>query len=71
MSFLIAIGGIGGFVILLAAIVGVGRAIFRQVSATEDNTQAVKELTTQVGSLKNMYQDHETRISILEDRVKR
>ena len=71
MNILAVVGGIGGFIILLTAIISVGRAIFKQVSATEDNTEAVRQLTEQVGSLKNMYQDHETRIAILEDRVKR
>jgi hypothetical protein len=71
MNGLIAAGGIGGVVILLGAIVTVGRGIFRQVKATEENTEAVKDLTSHVARLENLYNGHETRIAILEDRMKR
>ena len=71
MNTLIAIGGIGGVVVLLGAIIAIGRGIFKQISATEENTVAVKDLTTHVSRLENLYQGHETRIAILEDRVKR
>jgi hypothetical protein len=71
MSVLIAIGGFGGLVILLSAIVVIGRGIFRQVSATEENTTSVKELTKGISEIKAMLSNHETRISVLEDRMKR
>ena len=71
MNTLIAIGGIGGVVVLLGAIIAIGRGIFKQISATEENTVAVKDLTAHVARLENLYQGHETRIAILEDRVKR
>jgi hypothetical protein len=71
MSWLIAAGGLGGVLVLLTAIVVIGRGIFRQVSAVEENTDAVKNLTQEVTNLKTLYNNHETRISILEDRVKR
>jgi hypothetical protein len=71
VNVLIAIGGFGGLVVLLSFIVVIGRGIFKQVSATEDNTTAVRELTSEVGQIKTMYQNHETRITVLEDRMKR
>jgi hypothetical protein len=71
VNVFIAIGGISGLVTLLAAIIVVGRSIFRAVSSLEDNTSATRDLTEQVERLKNSYQSHETRISILEDRIKR
>lgn len=71
MNALIAIGGFGGLVVLLSAIIVIGRGIFKQVSATEDNTTAVDNLTKGVGEIKAMLSNHETRISVLEDRAKR
>lgn len=71
MTWLIAAGGLGGVLVLLTAIVVIGRGIFRQVNAVEENTDAVKNLTAEVTNLKTVYNNHETRISILEDRVKR
>lgn len=71
MNALIAIGGFGGLVVLLSAIIVIGRGIFKQVSATEDNTTAVDNLTKGVGEIKAMLSNHETRIAILEDRAKR
>lgn len=71
MNALIAIGGFGGLVVLLSAIIVIGRGIFKQVSATEDNTNAVQDLTRTVSEIKGMLTNHETRITVLEDRVKR
>jgi len=68
---MIAIGGLGGLVVLLSAIIVIGRGIFRQVSATEENTSSVKDLTKGISEIKAMLSNHETRISVLEDRVKR
>jgi hypothetical protein len=64
-------GGAGGIVASIGAIIIVGRGVFRQVSATEDNTRAVRELTGRVESLFQLHSNHETRISVLEDRIKR
>lgn len=66
-----AIGGFGGLVVLITAIVVIGRGIFRQVSVTEDNTDALKELSQQMEKLTGDYQSHEIRISVLEDRTQR
>lgn len=71
VNALIAVGGFGGLVVLLSAIIVIGRGIFKQVNATEENTTAVNNLTTVVGEMKGMLSNHETRISVLEDRAKR
>ena len=71
MSVLIAIGGLGGLIVLLSAIVVIGRGIFRQVNATEENTTSVRDLTRGISEIKAMLSNHETRISVLEDRAKR
>lgn len=71
MNTLIAIGGLGGVIVLLGAIIAVGRGVFRQISATEENTDAVKKLTADIGQLQSMFHNHETRIAVLEDRIGR
>lgn len=71
MKALEAIGGIGGLVVLLTAIVVIGRGIFRQVSVTEDNTKALTDLTGEVRELRTGYNNHDTRLGILEDRTHR
>lgn len=71
MNTLTAAGGIGGIIALLAAIAVVSRGIFRQVSVTEENTAAVRELSVQMRDLQSQYNNHETRITVLEDRIKR
>lgn len=71
MTWLIAFGGGGGLIVVLSAIIVIGRGIFRQVAATEENTSAVKDLTKGMGEIKAMLSNHETRIAVLEDRLKR
>jgi hypothetical protein len=71
VNTLIILGGGGGVVALLGGVVVVGRGIFRQVTATEDNTDALKALTGKVENLSQTASGHETRIAILEDRVRR
>ena len=71
MTWLIALGGGGGMIVVLTAIIVIGRGIFRQISATEENTSAVRDLATQVSHLREVYNNHETRIAVLEDRAKR
>lgn len=65
------LGSVGGIVAFLTAIVIIGRGIFKQVDATEDNTRALKEMTAKVDQLFDKYNDHETRLRVLEDRDKR
>lgn len=71
LNWLATIGGISGFVVLVTAIVVIGRGIFKQINATEENTGAVKDLARSVSEIKSLLSNHETRISVLEDRVKR
>lgn len=71
MSVLIIISGFSGLVVLLSAVVVIGRGIFKQVNATEENTTSVRELTKGISEIKAMLSNHETRISVLEDRAKR
>lgn len=60
-TVLAAFGALGGLAVFITAVVALARGIFRQVSATEDNTRAVNRLTSKLD-------DHETRISRLEGR---
>lgn len=71
MTLLVALGGAGGVIAVLAAIIMIGRGIFKQVSATEDLAEAVKGLTSTVTELQRTLNGHETRLSVLEDRIKR
>lgn len=71
MSWLPVFGGVGGILAALGAVLVVGRGIFRQVTATEDNTQALKDLTAEVHGLKGTVGGHETRLAVLEDRDRR
>lgn len=71
MNILLVLGSSGGIVAFLSAVVIIGRGIFRQVAATEDNTKALQGLTDEVHDLKTMTGSHETRITVLEDRDRR
>ena len=71
MNVFVVLGSLGGLVAALGAIIILGRGIFRQVNATEDNTKALQDLTGKVDALFQSYSNHETRISVLEDRLKR
>jgi hypothetical protein len=71
MEVLIALGGLSGVVAVLTAIFIIGRGIFRQVEAIETMTTAINSLTSEVSKLKNVLNGHETRITVLEDRIKR
>lgn len=70
MTWLVAAGGVGGLLILLTFVIAVGRGVFRQVNATEDNTAAVKELTSKINTIMAQLNGHETRIAVLEERTK-
>ncbi len=66
MSTFVILGGTGGALAALAAVITIGRGIFRQVSATEDNTAALNALSAKVDALAGTSSGHETRISVLE-----
>lgn len=67
----VVLGGTGGVLAALTAIAILGRGVFRQVTATEDNTEALKVLTGKVEALSQTTNGHETRLAVLEDRVTR
>lgn len=71
MNWLPALGGVGGILAALGAVLVIGRGIFRQVSATEDNTEALKGLTARLDDLQDAVGGHETRLAVLEDRAGR
>ena len=65
------LGSLGGIIALLTLIFVIGRGIFKQISATEDNSETLSRLINEVSSLKDQFSRFETRIAILEDRMKR
>lgn len=65
-SALAILAAAGGGVTLIAGVVVTVRAIFRLVSATEDNTEALHEVRDEVKDLKGKLDGYETRISRLE-----
>jgi hypothetical protein len=71
MNAVLILSALGGGVSFLGAIVIIARAIFKQVSATEENTTATKELSDKMSRVMSQLNGHETRIRILEDRSKR
>lgn len=71
MDALVILGSCGGVIAAISAVVVIGRGIFRQVSATEDNTDALNKLSSEVKGLSQTSSGHETRLSVLEDRVMR
>lgn len=71
MTLLVALGGLGGIVALLGFIFVIGRGIFKQVDAIEMMTKAINNLSIQMEKLTIMINTHETRLTVLEDRIKR
>jgi hypothetical protein len=71
MTALIVLGGGGGLVALVTAVVVVGRGIFRQVTATEDNTTATRALSGKMEQIMEQLARHETDIAVLKDRLGR
>lgn len=71
VDVLVVLGGTGGVLAALAAVITIGRGIFRQVNATEDNTDALNKLSAEVAGLSRTSNGHETRLTVLEDRVMR
>jgi hypothetical protein len=61
------LGSVGGIVALLTAVWLILRGIFKWISATEANTEALKELTKIVAKSDERLDNHETRLVVLED----
>ena len=57
---------IGGAIVFVAAVVGLARAIFRQVSATDKNTAALGRLSGSVDALDRQATDHDKRLAAIE-----
>ena len=68
MNWLPVLGGVGGIIAALGAVIVVGRGVFRQVAAVDNLTEAVRELTAELHQTRDLVNSHETRLSILEDR---
>lgn len=66
MNPLAILGALGGIAAFVGGVVAVLRGIFRQISATESNTDAVNRLTEQLGDLSGTVDNHGERISRLE-----
>jgi len=71
MDILIALGGGGGILVVIGALITVARGIFRQVNATEENTLAVRDLSDSMAEVKSLYNGLDKRVTVLEDRIKR
>lgn len=67
-TFLAVTGALGGGVVFLAAILTVIRGIFRQVHATERNTEALGSLSNALEGIEKRVDSHSERISKLEGR---
>lgn len=66
------IADLSGGIVIIAAVVGVLRAIFRQISSVEMLTEKVADLSGTVREVVDgTLNDHEARIRVLEDRGKR
>lgn len=67
----VILSSIGGLISLAGAVVFISRAIFNQVNSTDKNTAAIKELSGKIEVVIYRVNGYETRIAILEDRIKR
>lgn len=61
------LGALGGFSAFVTSVVLILRAIFKQVTATDSNTNATQALTKSVDELKVNISHLDTRVTILED----
>lgn len=62
------VAALGGLVVFIGAIWAVVRGIFRQVGATEDNTDALERLSGNIVDLQKTVTDQGERIARLEGR---
>jgi hypothetical protein len=71
MVVAVILGSIGGGVSLLAAIIYVGKSVFKQVDSTDKNTEAITELSKQLSKVLYQLGRLDTRVTVLEDRANR
>lgn len=62
------LGSLSGIIVFLSAVVVVMRGIFKIVNATDENTQAVKDLGEDLRKMSDRINGHEIRIAVLEAR---
>jgi hypothetical protein len=62
------VAALGGLVVFVGAIWAVVRGIFRQIGATEDNTDAINRLNDNIARLEKTTKDQGERIARLEGR---
>jgi hypothetical protein len=65
------LSSLGGIISFLGLVVLTIRGIFKIVNATDDNTSATRELTNEFKGIKDILNDHETRLRVLDERTKR
>lgn len=65
------LGSLGGVIALLTLIFVIGRGIFKQISSTEENTQTLNKVLSELEAMKAQVSRNETRLAVIEDRQKR
>lgn len=60
------LGALGGAAVFATAVAAVIRAVFKNVKAVEDNTEATRELSEGLGELRGIVNGHGERIARLE-----
>lgn len=65
-TFLAVAGALGGFAVFSGAVWTIVRSIARQVSATTDNTTALKALSSKLDQIDGTVAQHGERIARLE-----
>jgi len=63
-TILAALGSLGGITAFLTVVTVVARAIFKQISATQENTEATVKLNDTMEKMREQLADHETRITL-------
>lgn len=67
-NVLAIMGALGGLVVFVGGIWAMLRGIFKQVGATEANTEAVQALTKRMDHMADQVASHGTRLTRLEGR---
>jgi hypothetical protein len=71
MTATLILSSLGGIIAFVGIVVVTIRGIFRIVNATEDNTDATRDLTAKLDKAFDLLNNHEGRLGILEDRSRR